>query len=234
VALDPGCESTAADRGLAVVSCTQIRGYGQTTTTPSIYRISTREFLPIPGGDDVAVVGWYAIGRQWIEGSEDCYHCGAVYRNWHTGEEFSTFDDDVDCYDLDRPQQPVPCPGEGEIAREDGYTLKITGRFNGVAAHPLVLEHGRKTVRVSRCKAVCSMPMLSGGYVYWIEGTTVHGYAARSRKRATWNPPHPVRAGLGLALTPLAADVVLTVRDGGSGTTHPVAAPDVWHLSWPK
>jgi len=157
--------------------------------------------------------------------------------NWHTGETFSANGDydDPQCFDLDRASsQPIPCPAEGVIATEGAYTLRQPGLFSQGPVRPLLLlrRHGR-TIHLSGCHAGCTWGSLSHGRVMWLEGTTVHGYAIASRRRVTWHLPPPVIIGLGVQLTSLGTEAVVTLADYTSGFTAGVTKPEVYRLRWP-
>jgi hypothetical protein len=95
---------------------------------PAIYRIATRKFAHVPTGADGGVAGWQGLGSQWITGSLECYHCGTLYRNWHTGEQFSVSDIDDECYDLDsREKRQVHCPKPSATAKHGGRVVWNVG-----------------------------------------------------------------------------------------------------------
>ena len=189
---------------------------------------------PGPNGDDF-VRGWYQIGGRWIVGGLSCYHCGTLWRNWHTGDELQA--DDIDptrCVNLERPEARfVPCPGPDVIATEGGFTLRQHNRYVDGPIHPLVLKHARRSIRLSQCAAGCSYGSISRGHVIWVEGATVRGYVIASRKRVIWRLPTPVQIGLMVQITRLGRDAVATVFESNAATA-PVAATEAYRLRWPR
>src|SRR4051794_31319416 len=77
-----GCSPVDGARGVFLVSCLVDRGM-----KPFVYLAGSRKLIPAAGDYDLAVEGFFQIGRYWLAGSNhESTHPVVEYRNWHTGQ----------------------------------------------------------------------------------------------------------------------------------------------------
>lgn len=134
-------------------------------------------------------VEYHSVGRHWLVGGDRQLdpHPSISYLNWRTGARGrpQADPDGVKPSDVDDPAlRPYP---EKPVQREGRLLVPYRPR----ATSPLRLRVGGRPYRVlSRCRAGCSLDVLAGGRVVWVEGSsTLRAYEVARSTTWTWRLP---------------------------------------------
>jgi hypothetical protein len=232
-AVPANCTLVDVASARALLSCVEGQEYGtsglEDIQIPYLLNVTNGAFRrvvargPAAPGGRVPNIEWYSMGRYWLGGYANCYHCTGAFINWHTGEVYRPSNEEEEIllsFDLDLPGLTRPANRTPGLVATDGKYQLIQP---GVSHRFLVLRtRGRRDIRLSTCSAKpCLSPQLSSGRAVWIEGDRLRAYIVGGKPlRMSWPLPRLIDTTSGylpgqVTLTPYAAFVRVSAGFAG-------------------